>query len=81
METKTIKISKENYVWLLNLAIELQKVKERPVSFDEAIFSLKKIKNQNISELAGTWISSEAEANKIKKDIKNGWGKWKIPSV
>ncbi len=82
MESKSIKISKENYLWLLKIAAELQKDKEKPVSFDEAITELKdnKMKKASLVELAGRWKMSKKEADKLKKDIKKGWKKWKIPS-
>lgn len=85
METKTIKISKENYYWLLNIASELQKKNKRLISFDETLSELKdrKIynKKKKLSDLAGSWNISVNEADKIKKELKNGWNKWKIQSV
>jgi len=82
MESKAIKISKENYLWLLRLAGELQTNHERPVSFDDAINELKskKMKKTSILEFAGRWKMSDKEADKLKKDLKKGWGKWKTPS-
>ena len=77
--------SKENYLWLLRLAGELQTNHERPVSFDDAINELKskKMKNKkDIMEFAGIWEDmSDEEAKRLKKDLKKGWGKWKIPSL
>jgi predicted CopG family antitoxin len=85
MENKTIKISEENYRWLLKIASDLQKEHGKVVTFDSAINSLKKgniKKNKNIMDFAGIWEDmTDKEAEKIKKDLKNGWGKWKIPSL
>ncbi len=85
MEFKTIKISKENYVWLLKLAAEMQKNSEKLVSFDSALNNLRneKMKNKegSILDLAGRWKMSDEEAKKFLKDTRKGWKKWKIPSV
>lgn len=83
MTSKTIKISEENYIWLLKLAAELQKKNNRPVSFDYALNSLKnkKMEKRSILDVAGRWKMSDREAEKLKKDLKKGWKNWKIPSV
>lgn len=84
MTTKTIKVSEENYLWLLRIAAELQKRSERPVSFDETIYSLRsgiKVKRNKLSNLAGSWKMSDKEADILKKNLKKGWGKWAISSV
>ena len=83
MVSKTVKVSYENYIWLLNLAAELQKKHAKPVSFDEVINVLKdgEMKTNKISDLAGSWNISDKEAENMKKNIKKGWGKWEIPSV
>ena len=46
MESKVIKISAENYKWLLTIASELQKKEERRVSFNEALKLLRE-ENKN----------------------------------
>ena len=82
MESKAIKISKENYLWLLRLAGDLQKKEGRIISFDDAISELKTERKKNIMEFAGIWEDmTEEEAKRLKKDLKKGWGKWKIPSL
>ena len=85
MESKSIKVSKENYIWLLKLAGELQKNEERVISFDDAINELKEKKmkkKKDIMEFAGIWEDmSDKEAERLKKELKKGWGKWKIPSL
>jgi len=81
-ESKTIKISKENYLWLLKLAAEIQKEYHRPVSFDATLNSLRngKMEKKKLSDLAGKWKMSDKEAKEFMKNAKKGWKKWKIPS-
>jgi predicted CopG family antitoxin len=82
MESKTIKVSIENYKWLLAIAAEMQKRHERPISFDDAIMKLKKCGNEKkLSEIAGSWKLSDREAEAIGLDIKKGWKSWKIKSA
>ncbi len=77
MTQKTIKISEENYRWLLNVAAEVQKNSGARASFDKAIDELKtKNKGSNsIMDLAGAWegmTDKEASAvlDKIYKERK-----------
>ena len=73
METKTIKISKENYLWLLKLSSELQKEHERPVSFDFVLTSFKEgkmKKKKNIMDFAGIWKDvSDKDVGDLKKSM------------
>ena len=85
MASKTIKISEENYRWLLKMAADLQKEYETPITFDYTLNVIKnnsynKMKKKKLSELAGSWKMSNAEAEKLKKSIRKSW-KWKIQSV
>jgi hypothetical protein len=41
MVFRTIKISEENYKWLLNIAADLQKKRGEPTSFDDALTEIK----------------------------------------
>ncbi len=74
MESKTIKIKKETYVWLLGLAAEMQKKEGRVISFDETLTNLRKNKmkkKKDIRNFAGIWKDmTDKEANKIKSSIK-----------
>ncbi len=73
MESKTIKVSKENYLWLLRIAAELQKQSHKPVTFDVVINNLKEcktMKKKKLSDLAGSWKMSDEEAKKMKDNIK-----------
>jgi len=74
MDSKTIKISKENYLWLLRKAAELQKKHHKPISFDYVINNLKNSKfnsKKSIENFAGVWkdLTNEA-ADKLKENIK-----------
>ena len=85
MESKTIKISQENYRWLLRIASDMQNEHGKLVTFDNAIESLKKCnmkEKKDIMDFAGIWEDmTDEEAEKLKKDLRKGWGKWKIPSL
>ena len=73
METKVIKVSKENYDWLLSIAAKIQHTEKKTATFDDAINS---IRRQRVSDLAGSWNISAKEADKLKKDIRAGWSSW-----
>jgi len=75
MANKAIKISEENYKWLVQLSGEMQKQQGKPVSIDKAITMMKR---EKISDLAGSWEMSDKEAETIYKKLSEGWKKWKI---
>lgn len=77
-ELKAIKISKETYAELSAIAGELQIKRKRPVSIDETMKYLirRDRKGKKISDLAGSWIMSETEAEKIKASIDKAWKTW-----
>ncbi len=78
-ELKSIKISKETYAELSQIAGELQTKLRHPVSIEEAMKYVlrRKRKGTKISDLAGTWIMSEEELQKINKSISGAWESWK----
>ena len=78
-ELKAIKISKETYSELSAIAGELQIKRKRPVSMDEAMKYLirRSRKGKKISDLAGSWIMSDSEAEEIKTSIVKAWETWK----
>lgn len=82
MISKTIKISEENYIWLLQLAGELQRKHQKQITFDNTISVLKngKMEKEKLSDLAGSWNISDKEAEVLKKRLRKTW-KWKMPSV
>ncbi|MEK6825309.1 MAG: hypothetical protein AABY00_00830 [Nanoarchaeota archaeon] len=79
METKTIKISKENYMWLTRLAAALQKEEGTPISFDKAVTEIKtKISARDaLLAMAGIWKMSDEEAEKFEKENHKLWKTWK----
>jgi len=80
-ESKSIKVSRETYAELSEIAGELQLKLKRPVSIEEAIKQLTKRrkKGAKISDLAGSWKISDEEAQEIKTSIDETWKKWKMP--
>ncbi|MGC9086939.1 MAG: hypothetical protein ACP5IT_12170, partial [Thermoproteota archaeon] len=76
-ETKTIKISKETYAKLSEIAGELQTKLKRPVSLDEAmryLFSLRRRKKGiKITDLAGSWDMSDEEWAEIRASLTEVW--------
>lgn len=78
-EVKTIKVSKETYAKLNEIAGELQTKLRRSVSIEEAMKDLikRKEKGRKISDLAGSWNITDAESKEIKTSIEESWKKWK----
>jgi predicted CopG family antitoxin len=81
-ESKTIKVSKETYAELSQIAGELQIKLKRPVSLDDAIkhLTMKRKKGTKISDLAGLWKDmTDEEAAQMEAAIDESWKKWKLP--
>jgi lipoate-protein ligase A len=78
-ELKAIKISKETYAELSQIAGELQVKLKRPVSIEEAMKHLikRRKKGSKISDLAGTWNITDKELKQINESISEAWEKWK----
>ena len=82
MTAKTIKISEENYKWLLTIQSDIQKEAGKQISFDETISILRgKNKPARMSDLSGIWKISDKEAGQLKSYMRKGWSSWKIPSA
>jgi len=77
-EVKAIKVSKETYAKLSEIAGELQVKLRRPVSIEEAMKDLikRREKGRKISDLAGSWNITETEFTEIKTAINETWQKW-----
>ncbi len=75
MTSKTIKISEDNYRWLVELSGEIQKELGKPVSIDKALKTLHKGK---LSDLAGKLKMTDKEVETMSKNLSKGWKKWKI---
>lgn len=78
-EVKTVKISKETYARLCEIAGELQMKLKRPVSLDEAMEYLLKERKLRLSDFAGAWSMSDQEEAEILKSLKGVWSRWKFP--
>lgn len=75
METKTVKISEENYKKIRQFAGELQKETGSAISVDKALTFL--LKKTSIKDLAGGWKMSDKEADELMESLKKGWSHWK----
>jgi len=76
-KAKTIKVGKEIYEKLCEVAGELQVKLKHPVSLDEALEYLLREKKLKISDFAGAWIMTEEEEGEILKSLREGWLRWK----
>ena len=77
-EVKAIKVSKETYDKLSEIAGELQVKLRRPVSIEEAMKDLikRREKGRKIFDLAGSWNVTDAEFKEVKASIDESWKKW-----
>jgi len=82
-EAKTIKVSKETYAQLSEIAGELRIRLKRPVSLDEALRYLMSLKGKGvkITDLAGSWEVSEEEVAEIRASLAEAWKKWRLPEL
>jgi len=82
-DVKTVKLSKETYARLSEIAGELQIRLKRPVSLDEAMRYLISLKGKGvkITDLAGSWDVSEEEVAEIRASLAEAWKKWRLPET
>ncbi len=78
-EAKTVKVGKEVYARLCEVAGELQVKLKRPVSLEEAMKYLLKERKLKMSDFAGTWSMSDEEEAEILKSLREAWSLWKFP--
>jgi hypothetical protein len=80
-ELKAVKVSKETYAKLSEIAGELQIKLKKPVSIEEAMKYLirRSQRGAKISDLAGSWDVTDKEAKEIKVSINEAWEKWTLP--
>ncbi len=78
MSFKTIKIRDETYQNINALIGDLMKELKRPVSIDEAIRHLLKIRKNKPSRFAGGWKMDEKELDKIKAELSESWKRWEL---
>jgi predicted transcriptional regulator len=77
--SKTVRVDDETYRKLSEYAGELQSKLKRPVSINEAIrYLTREIPvNNRISDLSGTWKTTDEEIEEIMTDLRRGWEKWR----
>jgi hypothetical protein len=82
-EAKAVKVSKETYAKLCGIAGELQVKLKRPVSIEEAMKHLIRLreKGAKITDLAGSWNITDEEIKETKASISEAWKKWKPPEL
>jgi hypothetical protein len=82
-EARTIKVSKETYKKLWEIAGELQMLLKRPISLDEALNYLisTKGKSVKITDLAGSWEISDDELAEIKASLAEAWKRWRLTEL
>jgi lipoate-protein ligase A len=82
-EVKAVKVSKETYAKLCEIAGELQIKLKRPVSIEEAMKHLIRLREKGvkITDLAGSWNITDEEIKEIKASISEAWKKWKPPEL
>lgn len=78
-EAKSVKISRQMYERLCEVAGELQGKLKRPVSLDEAMEYLLKERKLKVSDFAGAWSMSDEEEVEILRSLRVGWSRWKSP--
>lgn len=75
----TVKVSKETYERLNELAGELRARLRRPVSMDEVLDSTMKARNPRPSDFAGTFVMTDREVNEISRELSRFWSRWQSP--
>ena len=82
-KAKAIKVSKETYAKLCEIAGELQIKLKRPVSIEEAMKHLIKLtgKGVKITDLAGSWNITDEETKETKASTSEAWKRWKPPEL
>lgn len=75
----TIRVSENIYRELNRLAGELRQESGHPVSMDDVLEHLLKTRGLKLSDFAGSWKMSDAEAKDLMNDLKRFWSHWKYP--
>jgi len=78
---KTIKVKEETYRKINALVGVLREKEKKPVSMNDAILKALtevRVAKPKLSDFAGSWKMSDAEAKKLKKEIRDVWKTWKI---
>lgn len=75
---KTIKLKDKTYENLNSYAGEMRVRLNRPVSLGEAVEDLLRKKRGDIMKFAGAWKMSDKEWKQIRRELGEGWRRWKI---
>jgi hypothetical protein len=75
----TVKVSKETYERLNELAGELRVRLHRPVSMDEVLDSAMKAKSPRPSDFAGTFVTTDREVKEISRELSRFWSRCRPP--
>jgi len=78
---RSVRVEERTYRRLSQASGRLQAMLGRPVSLDEAIWSLLRGTREEgrISDLSGSWDMSEVEAREVERVLREGWKRWKHP--
>jgi hypothetical protein len=76
----TVKVSKETYEKLNELAGKLRAQLHRPVSMDEVLGSAIKARELRPSDFAGTFVVSDKEFDDLSQELSKYWSRWQSPS-
>ncbi len=74
----TVKVSKNAYEKLNELAGKLRSKYGRPVSIAEALEYAMKEKHLRPADFAGSWSMTDEEEARIMKSMKEAWTRWKL---
>lgn len=82
-EAKTIKVSRATYNTLCEIAGELQIKLKRPVSLEEAMEHLIRLRGKGvkITDLAGSWTVTDEELKEIEASRAEAWRRWRPPEL
>ena len=78
---KSIKVTEDTYRKINALVGFLREKEKKPVSMSDAIskaLSEVRLAKPKLSDFAGSWKMTDAEAKKLKKEIRDVWKTWKI---
>jgi len=76
----TVKVSKETYERLNEMAGKLRARLHRPVSMDEVLDSAIKAGSLRPSDFAGTFVLDDREFEDLSQEMSGFWSRWQSQS-
>ena len=76
MVYKVVKISEDNYKWLLRESAQLQSQYGSKTSINDALNAIRSKKHASLLSLAGTLELSDKQAKDMQSSIVKKWSKW-----